>query len=141
MLYQSPPKAGSSAKAAALDQAVALKSPLGKSKSSIEGRLSPRAAAQERSAIGGEFSELVELAEDDEAGGAILKKLYCIHTKFVLEIDDDLTVDSEEIRKERELSGRAQGVEEEEKVLNRRHNMFEEPPVTAKGGKKGHEGG
>lgn len=31
--------------------------------------------------------------DDDDAGGAIMKKLYRIHQKFVLEINDNLRID------------------------------------------------
>ena len=135
MIYQSPAKAASSIRGVGpADRTTMMQSPYStKSKSSLEGKVSPRAAALERSALEGQFSELVELAEDDEAGGAILKKLYCIHTRFTIEIDDDIIVDSEEIRRERELLGLDRGLDEEEKVHGKKH-PFEDSPLMRNGG-------
>lgn len=33
------------------------------------------------------------MEEDDDAGGAIMKKLYRIHNRFVMEINDNLKID------------------------------------------------
>lgn len=44
--------------------------------------------------------------DDDDAGGAIMKKLYRIHQKFVLEVNDSLQIDISSQMVEANLKGR-----------------------------------